>query len=56
MDSERPPSDDFFAAFVTECSDPVVTLDGEGTVVYANPATEATFSMQRSPTTTLTAT
>ncbi|WP_049906297.1 PAS domain S-box protein [Halorubrum tebenquichense] len=35
------PPDDFFASFVEECSDPVVSLDREGTIVYANPATDA---------------
>ncbi|EMA66920.1 PAS/PAC sensor signal transduction histidine kinase [Halorubrum aidingense JCM 13560] len=35
------PGDDFFRSFVTECSDPVVSIDRDGAVVYANPATEA---------------
>jgi len=43
MSSGRSPDDEFFAAFVAECSDPVVSLDREGTVVYVNPATEAAF-------------
>ena len=38
--SSRPPAD-FFASFVEGCSDPVVSVDRTGTVVYANPATEA---------------
>ena len=35
--------DDFFASFVAECSDPVVSVDGEGVIVQANPATAAAF-------------
>jgi len=31
----------FFESFVEECSDPVLTIDESGVVVYANPATEA---------------
>ncbi|TKX69872.1 PAS domain S-box protein [Halorubrum sp. SP9] len=38
--SQGPPAG-FFASFVEGCSDPVVSVDREGTVVYANPATEA---------------
>ena len=38
--SQRPPAG-FFASFVEGCSDPVVSVDRTGTVVYANPATEA---------------
>ena len=38
--SSRPP-DGFFASFVEGCSDPVVSVDLAGTIVYANPATEA---------------
>ncbi|MFC7185676.1 PAS domain S-box protein [Halorubrum yunnanense] len=32
---------DFFASFVEECSDPVLSVDGDGVVVYANPAVES---------------
>ncbi|WP_435074662.1 PAS domain S-box protein [Halorubrum sp. HHNYT27] len=35
------PGDDFFASFVEACSDPVVSIDADGTVVYANPAVES---------------
>jgi PAS domain S-box-containing protein len=40
---DRPPrpGDDFFASFVEGCSDPVVSLDADGVVVYANPAVES---------------
>ncbi|ELZ52978.1 PAS/PAC sensor signal transduction histidine kinase [Halorubrum distributum JCM 10118] len=38
--SQGPPAG-FFASFVEACSDPVVSVDRRGTVVYANPATEA---------------
>ena len=38
--SSRPP-DGFFASFVEGCSDPVVSVDRTGTVVYANSATES---------------
>ncbi|WP_193308948.1 PAS domain S-box protein [Halorubrum halophilum] len=40
---ETPPVPDagFFASFVEDCSDPVVSIDEHGTVVHANPATEA---------------
>ncbi|TKX74128.1 PAS domain S-box protein [Halorubrum sp. GN11_10-6_MGM] len=46
MNSGRAPDGDFFASFVAECSDPVVSVDGEGVVVYANPATEAAFGYE----------
>ncbi|SDF63718.1 PAS domain S-box-containing protein [Halorubrum xinjiangense] len=38
--SSRPPAG-FFASFVEGCSDPVVSVDGTGAIVYANAATEA---------------
>ncbi|GAA0527973.1 PAS domain S-box-containing protein [Halorubrum aquaticum] len=40
---DRPDSSDdgFLASFVEGSSDPVVSLDGDGTVVYANPAVES---------------
>ncbi|MDZ5811890.1 PAS domain S-box protein [Halorubrum sp. AD140] len=37
-DEPKEPTSGFFASFVRECSDPVVTIDGDGTIVYANPA------------------
>ncbi|MFO8115611.1 MAG: PAS domain-containing protein [Halorubrum sp.] len=40
VDRSSPPGDDFFASFVAGCSDPVVSLDADGVVVYANPAVE----------------
>ena len=40
-DSPPLPGDDFFASFVEGCSDPVVSLDADGVVVYANPAVES---------------
>ncbi|ELZ47133.1 PAS/PAC sensor signal transduction histidine kinase [Halorubrum coriense DSM 10284] len=45
LGSPRPP-DDFFASFVEECVDPVVSLDDEGTIVYANPAAEAALGYE----------
>ena len=38
--SQGPPAG-FFVSFVEGCSDPVVSVDREGTVVYANPATKS---------------
>ncbi|RAW46825.1 histidine kinase [Halorubrum sp. 48-1-W] len=35
-----PPADGFLASFVEGSSDPVISLDDEGRVVYANPAVE----------------
>ena len=32
------PGDDFFASFVEGCSDPILSVDGDGVIVYANPA------------------
>jgi len=40
-DSPPRPGDDFFASFVEGCADPVVSLDADGVVVYANPAVES---------------
>jgi len=40
-DRSSDPDSGFFASFVESCSDPVVSIDGEGVVVYANPATES---------------
>ncbi|WP_200530677.1 PAS domain-containing protein [Halorubrum sp. LN27] len=39
-DRSRIPDDAFFASFAEGCSDPIVSIDGDGVVVYANPATE----------------
>ncbi|ELZ40336.1 PAS/PAC sensor signal transduction histidine kinase [Halorubrum californiense DSM 19288] len=41
-----PPPDDFFASFVEECADPVVSLDEAGTILYANPAAEAALGYE----------
>ncbi|MFW6317014.1 MAG: PAS domain-containing protein [Halorubrum sp.] len=40
-DRSPSPGDDFFASFVAGCSDPIVSLDADGVVVYANPAVES---------------
>ncbi|MFW5916870.1 MAG: PAS domain S-box protein [Halorubrum sp.] len=40
-DSLPTPGEGFFRSFVEGCSDPVLSVDGGGTVVYANPATES---------------
>ncbi len=45
LGSSRPP-DDFFASFVEECADPVVSLDEAGTILYANDATEAALGYE----------
>ncbi|WP_066417612.1 PAS domain S-box protein [Halorubrum aethiopicum] len=39
----NPPDDGFLASFVEGSADPVISLDAEGTVVYANPAVESTL-------------
>ena len=40
-DSPSPPDGDFSASFVEGCSDPVISVDDDGVVVYANPAVES---------------
>jgi PAS domain S-box-containing protein len=40
-DSPSPPGGGFAASFVEGCSDPVISVDGDGAVVYANPAVES---------------
>mgnify|MGYP000300745532 CR=1 FL=1 len=39
-DPPSPPNGGFSASFVEGCSDPVISVDGDGVVVYANPAVE----------------
>ncbi|RLM70824.1 PAS domain S-box protein [Halorubrum sp. Atlit-8R] len=46
MNAGRLPDGDFFDSFVAECSDPVVSVDGEGAIVHANPATASAFGYE----------
>jgi PAS domain S-box-containing protein len=40
-DPPSSPGDDFFASFVEGCSDPVLSVDDDGVIVYANSAVES---------------
>ena len=42
-DVSAPAEDGFFASFVEGCSDPVISIDDDGVVVYASPAVETTL-------------
>ncbi|TKX87077.1 PAS domain S-box protein [Halorubrum sp. SS5] len=46
MNAGRLPDGDFFASFVAECSDPVISVDGEGVIVHANPAAASAFGYE----------
>ncbi|WP_050033855.1 PAS domain S-box protein [Halorubrum halophilum] len=40
-DSQPTPEDGFFRSFVEGCSDPILSIDDQGRIVHANPATES---------------
>ncbi len=40
-DRNEAPGSDFFVSFVEGCTDPVISIDDDGEIVYANPATES---------------